>query len=161
MRRVLMIKKIINTSQDVSLLILRVTVGGIILPHGLQKLFGWFGGHGVTATIEAFNTYFGFPALVTVLVIIVESFGMLSLILGFLSRVMAAALGVVMLSAIYFVTGRWGFFMNWYSEQRGEGFEFHILVIGIIIILVLKGGGKWSIDALLMKKLKNSAPPDN
>lgn len=156
-----MIKKIINTSQDVSLLILRVTVGGIILPHGLQKLFGWFGGHGVSGTIEAFHTYFGFPALVTILVIIVESFGMLSLILGFLSRVMAAALGVVMISAIYFVTGRWGFFMNWYSEQRGEGFEFHLLVIGIVIILILKGGGKWSLDAFLMTKLKNSVPSDN
>jgi putative oxidoreductase len=155
-----LIKKVIITSQDVSLLILRVTVGGVILVHGLQKLFGWFGGHGVSGTIEAFHTYFGFPAIVTVLVIIVESFGMLSLILGFLSRVMAAALGVVMLGAIYFVTGRWGFFMNWYSEQRGEGFEFHILVIGMVLILVLKGGGKWSMDAFLMTKLKIPAPPD-
>jgi putative oxidoreductase len=103
--------------------------------------------------------YFGYPAFITVLVIVAESFGMVSLIFGFLSRLMAAALGAVMLGAIYFVTGRWGFFMNWYSEQRGEGFEFHILVLGIVSVLIMKGGGKWSLDNYLMSKLKK--PPLN
>jgi putative oxidoreductase len=154
-----MLNKVISTSQDVSLLILRVTIGGVILAHGLQKLFGWFGGHGISDTIEAFHLYFGYPAFITVLVIVAESFGMVSLIFGFLSRLMAAALGAVMLGAIYFVTGRWGFFMNWYSEQRGEGFEFHILVLGIVSVLIMKGGGKWSLDNYLMSKLKK--PPLN
>lgn len=151
-----LLKKVLNTSEDISLLILRITLGGVILAHGLQKLFGWFGGHGISATIDAFNTYFGFPAWITLLVIIVESFGMFSLILGFMSRIMSAALGVVMFGAVYFVTGRWGFYMNWYSEQRGEGFEFHILVMAIVIVLVLKGGGKWSIDSFLTQKLNKS-----
>jgi len=143
------LKKLLATSDSVSLTVIRSTVGIVILAHGLQKLFGWFGGHGVSGTIEAFDRYFGFPAAVTILVILAESFGALSLVLGFLSRFCAAAIGLVMLGAIYFVTGRWGFFMNWYSEQRGEGFELHVLVLGMVLALILEGGGRWSVDRAL------------
>jgi putative oxidoreductase len=142
-----MFAKLLDTGDDWTLLVLRCTVGIVILPHGLQKLLGWFGGHGIASTIESFGEWFGFPAIITLLVILAESIGALSLVLGFLSRLTAASIGAVMLGAIYFVTGRWGFFMNWYSGQRGEGFEYHVLVLGIVLVLVIRGGGKWSVDS--------------
>lgn len=150
-----MVSRLLETADDVSFLLLRITVGMVILPHGLQKLLGWFGGHGIGKTIEDFGEWFGFPMFITLLVILAESVGAFSLILGLASRVASFSIGLVMLGAIYFVTGRWGFFMNWYTEQRGEGFEYHILVLGITIVLMIRGGGKWSVDRWLASRLEN------
>lgn len=144
------IKAIINTRASTTLFIIRLTVGIVILPHGLQKLFGIFGGGGFAGTIDAFGQWFGIPPLVTILVILAESVGSFCLIIGFLGRFMAASIGCVLLGAIFFVVGRWGFFMNWYSEQqRGEGYEFHLLALGMIIAIVIGGSGRWSIDRLM------------
>lgn len=148
-----MLAKLLGTDDDLSLFILRVTLGAVILPHGLQKLLGIFGGHGVAATIESFREWFGIPAALTILVILAESFGSVLLILGLMSRFASFSIGMVMLGAIFLVTGRWGFFMNWYSEQRGEGFEYHLLVLGMVLVLVLKGSGKWSLDRVLAPML--------
>ena len=148
-----MVRKFLNTNDESALTIIRVTLGVVMIAHGLQKLVGWFGGHGVSGTIESFAQFFGFPAAVTVLVILAESFGSLLLILGLATRFMAFSIGMVMIGAIYFVTGRWGFFMNWYSQPRGEGFEFHILVLGMVLALVLRGGGRWSLDRLLVARI--------
>jgi putative oxidoreductase len=90
---------------------------------------------------------------VTFLVILAESVGALCLILGLATRFMAASIGLVMLGAIYYVVGQWGFFMNWYSQPQGEGYEFHLLVLGVVIALILGGGGKWSLDRLLIARL--------
>ena len=150
-----MFRRLLATSNDYSLTILRIAVGAIMLAHGLQKVFGWFGGHGIPGTVSSFQQYFGFPPFVTALVILAESLGAFALMLGFLSRITAASIGLVMVGAIYFVTGRWGFYMNWYSEERGEGFEFHLLVLATVLVLVLKGGGKWSLDRHLTR---NASP---
>jgi putative oxidoreductase len=152
-----MLYRIVLTSDSVTLAIVRVTLGIVIIAHGLQKLFGWFGGHGVGGTIQAFNEYFGLPAALTVLVICAESFGSLFLILGIFTRFMALSIGMVMVGAIYLVVGRWGFFMNWYSQPRGEGYEFHILALGIVLALLIGGGGKWSVDRVLMRRFTRDA----
>ncbi len=148
-----MLKGFIQTEDDIKFFILRFTVGFIVLAHGFQKLFGWFGGHGLSSTIEAFAQWFGFPAFITFLVVMSDSFGAFFLILGFLTRFMAASISMVMVGAIIFVHGRWGFYMNWYSEQRGEGFEFHLLILAICVVLIIAGGGKWSADKLIYNKL--------
>jgi len=44
-----------------------------------------------------------------------------------------------------------GFFMNWFGNQSGEGFEYHLLVVGMSLALVISGGGKWSLDRLMLK----------
>ena len=150
-----MIKKLVQTTDEFKLFLLRVVVGFVVMMHGFQKLFGLFGGHGAEATMEAFNQWFGFPYFLTFLVIMSDFFGALFLILGFFTRFMAATIGVVMIGAIAFVHGRWGFYMNWYAEQRGEGFEFHILILVIVIVLAIYGGGKWSVDRFLHEKLAN------
>ncbi len=145
------LRSFLSTTDELALLVIRVTVGAVMLPHGLQKLFGWFGGHGIAGTAASFQEYFGMPPFLTYLVIASESIGSLCLIAGFATRFAAGALGLVMLGAIVLVTGRWGFFMNWYSQPRGEGFEFHLLVLGIVLALLVKGGGRWSVDRRLSR----------
>lgn len=115
----------------------------------MQKLFGWFGGHGPAETVDSFGTWFGLPPAVTVLVIAAETAGALLLILGLLTRFAALSIGMVMVGAIHFVVGRWGFYMNWYSGQRGEGFEYHVLVLGMVVALLIQGAGRWSLDGKL------------
>jgi putative oxidoreductase len=149
-----MLRRFLATPDEPALAIVRVTVGTVILAHGLQKLFGWFGGHGPQEVMEGFHRWFGLPYPLTAMVIAAESFGAFALILGFASRFTAATIGAVMIGAIALVTGKWGFFMNWYSEaERGEGFEFHVLVLGMVLAIVLRGGGSWSVDRMLVARL--------
>lgn len=144
-------KKIILTeSSDWTALIARLALGITILPHGAQKLFGWFGGGGFNGTMGFFTESLGIPAIIALLVILIEFFGSLFLIFGFLTRV--SALGFISLFAgITYSHLPNGFFMNWGGTQSGEGIEFFILLFGLGIISLLKGGGKASIDSVLVK----------
>ena len=145
---------IIKTDENLTNLILRVTLGIIIFAHGAQKLFGIWGGHGIEWTVEAWKQWWQIPSILTLSVIFVESFGALLLIFGVLTRVWAFLIGIIMLVAIYLVHFKWGFFMNWYMQpQTGEGFEYHILALSIITVLFIKGGGKWSLDLTHYKKI--------
>jgi len=141
-------------------LILRVMLALVIFPHGAQKLLGWFGGHGFEGTMEFF-TQQGMPALIAFLVIIGESLGAVALALGFLTRFSAASLGVIMVGAIAMVHWPNGFFMNWFEQQAGEGFEYHLLVIGMALALVASGGGKWSVDGVIGRLLSNQSQDDD
>ncbi|MBI4455786.1 MAG: DoxX family protein [Acidobacteria bacterium] len=78
--------------------------------------------------------------------------GALGLIVGLLSRVAALGIGCVMLVAIFAVHLSNGFFMNWTGAQQGEGFEYHLLALAIVIALLIKGGGAWSLDRMLTEK---------
>lgn len=148
-----MIKKILSTNDEVALFIVRVCMGAVMLAHGLQKSFGWFGGGGPVKTIEAFDMWFGLPPAITVLVILAETVGSLLVIIGLGTRLAALSITMVMTGAIAMVTGKWGFFMNWYSEERGEGYEMHILIIAIALALMIRGAGKWSLDRALSAKV--------
>ena len=128
-------------------------LGVVMLPHGLQKLFGMFGGNGFEATLNSFHDFFGVPALLTVLVILAESFGAAGLILGFLTRLCAFGILLVMLGAVQMVHWKNGFFMNWYGSASGEGIEYHILAIGMAVALLFTGGGKFSVDRMLARRL--------
>ncbi len=145
-----MLSSIFRTDNDASALIARLALGIVILPHGLQKLLGMFGGAGFTATVDYFVSS-GLPAFLAVLIIIGEAFGALGLILGFLSRLAALGIAIIMLGAILTVNIKFGFFMNWMGTQAGEGFEFHILAIGLALVVLLKGGGLWSVDAAITR----------
>ncbi|MBX3330898.1 MAG: DoxX family protein [Nitrospira sp.] len=130
-------------------LILRVGLGGVIFAHGAQKLLGWFGGHGFEGTMGFFTQTMGLPWLVAFLVIIGESLGGLGLIAGFLTRFTAASFIGIMIGAIATVHWPQGFFMNWSGQQQGEGFEYHLLVIAMSAALIVIGGGKWAVDAVI------------
>lgn len=141
-----MIRLIFGTENDLAGLVMRLTLGCVMLPHGLQKVFGLFGGAGLEATLHAFTARMGLPAPVAVLVILAESAGALGLIVGFCTRLCALGIGMVMAGAIVLVHWQHGLFMNWFGKQGGEGFEYHLLAIGLAAALVIHGGGKWSFD---------------
>lgn len=144
-----MLRRLIETDgNDGAALVARLALGLVILPHGLQKLLGLFGGYGFGATV-GFFTGMGVPAFIAVLIILGESFGALFLILGLISRVSAAGISLIMLGAVLLVHLPNGFFMNWFGTQKGEGFEYHILALGLALIVLVRGGGKWSLDGVI------------
>lgn len=146
-----MFRKLFATNNDILPLILRLTLGVVMFPHGAQKLLGWFGGGGFSATMQGM-TSMGLPAVIVFLVIMAESLGALGLITGFLTRFSAFGIGLTMLGAILTVHSKVGFFMNWSGKQAGEGFEYHLLVIGIAIALIIRGGGALSVDRAIQSK---------
>lgn len=150
-----MIKKFFATdSQNWSLLISRLALGIVILPHGMQKALGSFGGYGFEGTLGAF-TSMGMPLLLGVLVILAEFVGSIGVILGAGTRFMAFSIFLTLGGAM-FLGGHVnnGFFMNWFGAQAGEGMEYFILVLGLAASLMVSGSGKFSVDNLISKKLK-------
>ena len=147
-------KYLFQTSESFSCLVTRVILGCVMFPHGAQKLLGWFGGFGFTHSMTYFTQTAGLPWVVAFLIIMGESFGSLGLILGFFTRLSAFGLICIMLGAIITVHIPHGFFMNWFGKQAGEGFEYHLLVIGISIPLLISGGGKYSVDGLINKTFR-------
>jgi len=119
-----------------------------MLPHGMQKMFGWFGGAGFTGTIHNFGQR-GFAAPLVFLVIIAEFFGSIGLILGFLSRIAAFGIAVDMTVAAITTTSQFGMFINWSGKQKGEGMEFQFLMIAMAVAILFAGGGAWSVDRVL------------
>jgi len=141
-----MLSKLFQTKDEWSLLVLRVMLGIVMFPHGAQKIFGWFGGYGFAGTMANFTDRMHIPWFFALLAILAESLGSWGLIIGFLTRI--AAFGVLcnMMVAIWMVHFPHGFFMNWAGKQKGEGFEYHLLAIGLCVALMIAGGGKWSVD---------------
>jgi putative oxidoreductase len=130
----------------------RLTVGLVMLPHGLQKTIGVLGGYGFSGTMGFLTGQVGLPTVIAFLVIAGESVGALGLILGFMSRFCAASLAVIMIGAAYMAHAEHGFFMNWGGQQAGEGFEYHLLVIGACLAVVVTGGGALSIDGMVSRR---------
>jgi putative oxidoreductase len=148
-------RKLFATPDSWSLLILRVTLGVVMFPHGAQKLLGWFGGYGFSGTMDMFTNKMGIPAALAFLVIMTEFFGSLGLIVGFLTRVAAFGVFCIVVVAIAMVHWQNGFFMNWSGKQAGEGFEYHLLAIGIALVLMIYGAGKGSVDQGVARGMKN------
>ncbi|TGL63844.1 DoxX family protein [Leptospira ognonensis] len=149
-----MLETLLSTTDSLVPLILRLTLGIVIFPHGAQKLLGWFGGYGFKGTYGYFTTQAGLPGVIAFLVIIGESFGSVALILGLLTKFTAVSIGIIMLGAALLVHKPNGFFLNWFGAQKGEGMEFHILAIGLAIALTISGGGAYSVDSFLLTLLK-------
>ena len=146
-----MFHQLIETSNDWTVTTLRLAAGIMIFPHGLQKTFGWFGGPGFSAQMAGFESSH-IPAVFAFLAIMTEFLGGLGLVLGVLTRIAAFGLAVDMVVAVYIVHWRNGWFMNWSGQQKGEGFEFHILAVAMAIVLMARGGGAASVDRALAKR---------
>jgi putative oxidoreductase len=143
-------KRLMGTSNDVALTILRVVLGVVFFAHGAQKMLGWFGGFGFHGTMGAF-TQMGMPAALAFLIICTEFLGGLGLIFGLLTRIAAFGVGCLMIGAIFMVHMPNGFFMNWMGSQKGEGIEYHLLVLAMAGALLLRGAGAFSLDRALAK----------
>ncbi|MGE5892892.1 MAG: DoxX family protein [bacterium] len=146
-----MFRDLFETDNTTGFLFLRLALGIVMFAHGAQKALGLFGGPGYEKTLELFAAQFHFPAAVTMLVIAAEFLGSIGLILGFLTRL--AALGITVNITVCAIMNHLqnGFFMNWFGKQAGEGYEYHILVLGMGLALMIKGAGALSIDRLLSK----------
>jgi putative oxidoreductase len=144
-------KKIFQTNDNMAATILRIVLGLIILPHGAQKLLGWFGGFGFTGTMNFFTETVHLPWIIGLLVIMIEFFGSLMLIAGLATRVVSILMIINFAGVIISSHIPYGFFINWLGNQKGEGYEYHLLVIGMALSLLVSGGGKFSADSLLQK----------
>jgi putative oxidoreductase len=142
-----------KTNDSFTPLIVRLTLGLVMFPHGAQKALGWFGGYGFSGTMHFFTAQMHIPALFAFLAIAAEFAGSIGLITGFLGRVSAFGITVTMLVATLMVHASNGFFMNWAGNQKGEGFEYHLLAIGLALVVIISGAGKWSTDRLLAGRL--------
>lgn len=144
-------RKLLSTPSDFTLTIVRLVLGVVFFAHGAQKMLGWFGGYGFHGTMGFFTAKMGIPAPLALLAICAEFFGGLGLLVGLLSRIAAFGIIVNMLVAIVAVHHVNGFFMNWTGQQKGEGFEYHLLAIALGLVVMLKGAGALSLDGWLSR----------
>jgi putative oxidoreductase len=143
---------------------LRLVLAAVFIAHGANKLFGLWAGPGIgvggtqlTAQLFAavgLEPNFGLAVLVGT----VELLGGVLLAIGWFTRIAAPALIVVMGIAIWKLHAQWGFFLNWMAApERGQGVEFHVVLIGALLCLTLAGAGEWSIDGTREKSAASRA----
>ena len=146
-----MLNKLVRTNDDYALTIARLVLGVLFFIHGDQLMLGWFGGYGLSGSMEFFTQHLGIPASFALLAICAEFLGGLMLVVGFLGRV--AALSIIGLMAVAVVKVHWqfGLFMNWFGTQKGEGFEYHLLAATLGVVIALRGSGALSLDRLLAR----------
>jgi putative oxidoreductase len=149
------VEALFKTDTNNSLLaVQRALLGAVMFPHGAQKLLGWFGGYGFDGTMKFFTQTMHFPALLALLVILAESLGALLLLAGLGTRLAAFGISAVMLGAIATTHWKVGFFMNWFGNQAGEGYEFHLLALALGVPLLIAGGGRCALDSWVSARLQ-------
>ena len=148
-----MFHRIAYTTNDYAITVLRLVMGLVFSAHGAQKMLGWFGGYGFGGTMGFFTHQMGIPAPLAFLAICAEFFGGLGLLIGFLGRIAVFGIMCNMLVAVVMVHGANGFFMNWAGNQKGEGFEYHLLALATGLAILIKGSGALSVDRFLTEEL--------
>jgi putative oxidoreductase len=148
-----MLGRLFKTDANWVVMIVRIVLGVVFFAHGAQKMLGWYGGYGFSGTMGFFTKTLGIPAPLAFLAICAEFFGGLGLILGLLSRIAALGIGVNMLVAIAMIHRHFGFFANWFGNQKGEGYEFHLLVLAIVLAISVRGAGALSLDRAIHRLL--------
>ena len=153
-----MLRSLLVTDDSKVTAIPRLVLGVVFFAHGAQKLLGWFGGPGFSGSMGMFTGYLHIAAPLAFLAIAAEFFGGLGLILGFLTRIAAFGIAMNMVVAIAVVHSSFGFFMNWTGTQKGEGFEYHLLVLAITAFLMIRGAGEFSADRAIMTASRARQP---
>ncbi len=146
-----MLKSLLRTSDSLVDAILRIALAVVFFPHGAQKVLGWFGGYGLSATMGFFTGKMGIPPVLGALDIAAEFLGPIALFLGFFTRIAAFGIFVAMATAVALVHYKLGFFMNWFGKLPAgtEGFEFHILALALALSVLVRGAGVLSVDRSL------------
>jgi putative oxidoreductase len=150
-----MLTWILGTNDDWVITIVRVVLGVVFFAHGAQMALGWFGGAGLQSTVRTFRENLHIPAPLALLSVAAEFLGGLGLIVGLLSRIAAFGIAVVMSVALLVVHRKFGFFMNWFGEKQGHGIEYHVLVLALALIVMIKGAGAVSLDQVLYQHVSN------
>lgn len=125
----------------------RMATGLLLVPHGAQKLFGWFGGYGLEATGQFFATKLGLPATLALVAGLIEFGGGLLLAFGLLTRPVAALVVGLMTVATFGVHWNAGFF--WTSG----GIEYPLLWGVVALSFAVRGGGRYSLDHVLGREI--------
>lgn len=141
--------RITRTSGDLTLTFARWVLAIIFIGHGTQKAFGWFGGMGFDKTLVFFQDTMSIPPALTILVMCTELAAAAGLLLGLLTRIAALGLLAIMLVAPFANHLYPRFFMNWSGTRGGEGYEYHLLAVALLLILTTRGGGALSVDRKL------------
>lgn len=143
---------VLKTDAGLGALLLRCVLAIVIFPHGAQKALGWFGGYGFTATMGYFKGL-GIPTTLGVLGIAAEFVGPLLLLVGLGTRVAAFGIACMMVGAAWLVHRPHGFFINWFGQHPvgKEGYEYQLLALGVALVVLVVGGGKWSLDGFLTR----------
>lgn len=126
-----------TTATDWGLLLLRLALGVIFFAHGSQKVLGWFGGHGLAATVQGMTSG-GIPAPFAYLAAFTEFLGGLAVLSGLLSRLASVGLAIVMLVAMLKVHLSGGFFLP-------TGFEYTVALLGMALCLIFAGPGRFAL----------------
>ena len=112
------------------------------------KAFGWFGGSGIKKTLKQL-TLKKIPTFIAWPVILGQSFGSIALLTGFLGRIAAGGLFIIFTGAlIVHLPDGWA--MNWFGEKKGEGIEYHVMLLSLLLIVIVRGSGAMSIDLWLI-----------
>src|ERR1700735_1447791 len=151
-----MIESLTGTHADWVVGIARIVLGIIFFAHGAQKLLGWFSGPGLANSMRMFTEHLHLPSILAFLVIAGEFFSGIGLIVGLFSRIAALVIALTMVGAVATVHWRFGLFLNWLGTQEGHGIEYHLLVIALALIVVVKGGGAFSLDRLVYEHFSGS-----
>jgi putative oxidoreductase len=148
------VARVLGTAREHVFTFARLAVALLLFPHGAQHALGWFGGYGFHGTHGWMTKTLGFPAPAAALAIVTEILAPLALVLGLGGRLAALGAIGIMLGAI---STHWpnGFFMNWFAALPAgqEGFEYHLLMIALCLVIVVKGSGAWSLDRRLSATL--------
>jgi putative oxidoreductase len=140
--------KIFESNAGLAGLILRAPIGLILAAHGSQKLFAWFGGYGLDGTGQWMASIGLTPGyLMAVLAGSAEFFGGLALLLGLFTRPAAVVVAFAMLIAIFSVHIGNGLFL------ANNGYEYGLTLFVVMAAIAVQGGGRFSIDNLIFKKL--------
>lgn len=140
---------LIQTPNDWTLIVARWVLAAIFIGHGTQKAFGWFGGMGFERSLAFFQDTMSIPPALTIFVIFTELSAAAGMVLGFLTRIAAFGLLALMVVAPFANHLYPRFFMNWSGTRGGEGYEYHLLAVALLLGLLVRGGGAWSLDRLL------------
>ena len=152
------IKKLLATDDSKALAFQRTVLGVIMFAHGSQKLLGWFGGYGWSGTMGFLTHNVGLPTGLAGLIIVIEFFGSLALITGTFARGAALGIAAVMVGAVITTHLHNGFFMNWGGQAAGEGFEYHLLALGLALPIIVRGAGAYSVDGAVEHRLPHAEP---
>jgi putative oxidoreductase len=144
-----LLHRAIATSGGSSVTLARLVLALVMFPHGAQKVLGWFGGYGFEGTLGFLTGKVGLPTPLAVSVILIEFVAPLLLLAGLGTRFAALGIGAIMIGAVATVHASQGFFMNWGGAQAGEGYEYHLLALALVVVLVAQGGGRLSLDRWL------------
>src|SRR3982751_716434 len=147
-----MFRSLIATARDSAPTIARIMLGIVFFPHGAQKALGWYGGPGIEGTMGYLHGMMHIPVLFVWLAIAAEFLGSLGLIVGFLGRVAAFGIACNMAVAVATTHLANGFFMNWTGQQKGEGYEYHLLALALAAIVIVRGSGAYSVDRALTER---------